>query len=161
MTPRLITKYFADLVSPASEQSSLGMGPRFFPITGEVCEDWFGFAPSRNFYEFMEHGLGARARGRSLAEDHYLYHTTPSAEYESNTIADMLHRLLCDDQHGLDMRLLDQAEWLRGVYDDALAAGEKLRQDGWERVKQRYASPDLSDARNFDHQADHSNTEKK
>ena len=137
---RLFKDYFVDLASSPSGQPAIATGPRFLPITGAVCEDWFGFAPSKNHYDPMQKRIAARTQGYPVA-DRYPTDGLPAAEFKFDTLADTIHRCLCDDSDGLDIRLKDQAELLRGTYTAARGLAMKQRQEGWERVKKRCASP--------------------
>jgi hypothetical protein len=139
VVPRFVKDYFVDL---AAKPGSAG-GVRFLPITGAVCEDWFGFALSKNHYDPMRQRVADRSLGYPIACLSFTL-DSPSAKFRSDTLADIIHRCLCDPSDGLDIRLKDRAELLRGVYADALGLGVRQRQEGWERVKKRWAPPSSS-----------------
>jgi len=138
--PQLFKDYFVDLVSSRSGQPAIATGARFLPITGAVCEDWFGFAPSKNHYDPIQQRIAARAQGNPIA-DLFLEHEFPAAEFRSDTLANTIHNCLCDGSDGLDIRLRDHAELLRDTYAAARSLGLRQRQEGWDRVKQRWAAP--------------------
>ena len=85
----------------------------------------------------MSQRIADRALGYALAD---LGRTpeSPSVEFEFDTIADTIHRCLCDAAQGIDVRLKDHAELLRGIYEEALNLGLSERQQGWELVKKRW-----------------------
>jgi hypothetical protein len=63
VVPRLLKEWFVDLASSAPTKPGIAGGVRFLPITGAVCEDWFGFAVSKNYYDPMQQRIADRAQG--------------------------------------------------------------------------------------------------
>jgi hypothetical protein len=105
-----------------------------------VCEDWFDLPLTGDRYDPMTQRLADRARGYSLASrfDSYEF---PSAEFRPGSLADLVHRCLCDPSEGIDIRLSERAEILRDLYGTALRRGIRQRQRAWECVRQRSAPP--------------------
>ncbi len=130
--PRFVKDYFSDADSL--------IGVRFLPITGLVCEDWFGFTTSQSHYDPMQMRLADREQGSAIAEL-FLTRESPSAKFRFDTLADTIDRCLCDGLHGLDIQLQDRAELRKGCYDDALRVARRQRKEGWELVKRRWTAP--------------------
>ncbi len=126
--------YFREHYTDLSETASPAVGVRFLPILGGVCEDWFGLETSENQYDPMQQRLADRIQ--RIAE--WPLSEYPSAEFSFATLADAMHRCLCDLSNGLDQQLERQAESLKRVYYEHLRIALEERADGWEQVKKRW-----------------------
>jgi hypothetical protein len=137
--PRLLAEYFPDLTSATGGNGTAG-GVRFLPIRAGVCEHWFDLPIMGDIYDPMTQRLANRPSGYSLAGQ-FDSNEFPSAEFRYGTLADVVHRRLCDPVSGIDFLLRKKAEILCDLYENALRRGQQQREQGWECVRQRWGLP--------------------
>jgi hypothetical protein len=131
--------YFSDIDSLISDHSFSSPSVRFLPITGVVCQDWFGFPHGENKYHTSERWLDERALGPALSESftmfgyNYYFH-----KYPRDTLADELDVRLCNSSHGLDLLLEAQAKRLRELFEEERSSVLEYRDAEWARVQERW-----------------------
>lgn len=143
--PRLVRDYFGggeyfENVNRMEPYRRWGAYVRFLPITGAVCEDWFGFEARANRYNRSEQRLANLELGFALAE-RYNWSESPSAKFKFQTIADTIDFSLCERVDGLDMLFQARAEFLTTRYDKEISAARRSRDEGWEVVQERWSTP--------------------
>jgi hypothetical protein len=132
--PSQFGAYFREEHANPSEPASMAAGVRFLPIYGKVCEDWFGLETLEDQYDPMQQRLANRALG--VAQ--WPGSEAPSTEFAFGTLADAVHRCLCDPINGIDKQFEHQAEFLKRVYDAHLRVAREERAGGWEQVNRRW-----------------------
>jgi hypothetical protein len=138
--PNPFRDYFGDIEPATSETVDSAVGVRFLPLTGKVCEDWFGLRMSEDRYDPMQPRLADRIQGKNVYDCWWrlALDDTPSAEFSFDTLADMIDRCLCDASKGLDVQFDEQAERLHRIYNECRSVARRERAEGWERVKKHW-----------------------
>jgi len=111
---------------------------RFFPLTGQVCLDWFGL-PLRDSL-----GTSLRTRPadwvnpvplteRGVAES--------GGEFEPGSLANAIDAYLRDPEHGLDQELEFSARSRIALVEQTIAEVRQAREAGWQKVVERLGNP--------------------